>query len=383
MHELAHLCRAANAARAAGDEVFLATVVRVRGSAYRHAGARLLFSPGAVLAGSVSGGCLEADIVRSGAWAVREGPVLRSYEAQNEADAEVKGSGCGGQVDVLLEADPRGTGDVIGFIAGRLAAERRGVIVTVFESRTAQVPLAARVLLAPGAEPQVSGITNDELERELVDAARTALAEGGTRAHTMRDGALSALIEVIEPAPHLFVFGSGRDVVPLAELARAVGWSVSVCAPSARVSVRERFHGLARLVTGSARATVRTLQSCERALAVVMAHDYEADREALAALLDCPPRYIGVLGPAARTRRMLAELGFSPNASQSGALARVHAPCGLHLGGETPAEIALSIIAEGQAVLRAATAAPLRERRGSHELQRSRPALRLASSGGS
>ncbi|HEX3851195.1 MAG TPA: XdhC family protein, partial [Polyangiaceae bacterium] len=107
MTELSEICRLARAAQARSEPCWLATVMRVRGSAYRHPGARLLFSSGQILAGSVSGGCLEAGIVRKAPWLTRERPVCVRYEGAREEDDDDEesphGTGCDGIVDILLE----------------------------------------------------------------------------------------------------------------------------------------------------------------------------------------------------------------------------------------------------------------------------------------
>lgn len=114
------------------------------------------------------------------------------------------------------------------------------------------------------------------------------------------------------------------------------------------------------LALGAPSELIATVDAADRALAIVMAHDFELDRAHLGALLGSRALYIGVLGPRARTHRMLAAAGAGADRDD----ARVHAPVGLELGSETPAEIALAIVAEAQAVLARAPATSLRDRVG-------------------
>jgi xanthine/CO dehydrogenase XdhC/CoxF family maturation factor len=148
-------------------------------------------------------------------------------------------------------------------------------------------------------------------------------------------------------------------------MAKAVGWKVTVRAPNGRISARERYVAADHWVVGPAEAAVADIDACDRPVVVIMSHDYRFDRDALGAALRSRARYIGVLGPRRRTDRILTELGSGadPRATLPG-LARLHAPIGLALGAETPAEIALSIVAEAQAVLAGADAAPLSGRPG-------------------
>ncbi|MEO6603779.1 MAG: XdhC family protein [Polyangiaceae bacterium] len=358
MAELLDICRAARVAQERNEPCWVASVMRVKGSAYRHAGARLLFSSGQGLAGSVSGGCLEASIVRKGPWLTRERAVCVRYEGgREEGDDESEwGTGCDGAVDVLIERVDFGSrSEPLSFIEACLKAERRAVLLTVFRSENPGLPIGARV----GLDELGNGMTS---VRDPADCAALSWAAEGVLGETHPQSRLvhgecfDALLEIIAPAPHLFVFGSGPDAVPVVELAGTLGLGVTVCEPNPRVAVRERFRGRAELHLGSAEAALALIESRRTPLSVVMGHHYPTDREALAMLLRSGATYIGMLGPERRTRKMFGEL--FPNFV--GPLpARVRAPIGLNLGAETPTQIALSIVAEIQAVLGQASAEPL------------------------
>jgi xanthine/CO dehydrogenase XdhC/CoxF family maturation factor len=167
-------------------------------------------------------------------------------------------------------------------------------------------------------------------------------------------GQVDVLIEVVLPPPKLFVVGAAHDGVPVVAMAHAVGWETVVCDTSSRVGTRERFTQADEILVGSPEDVARQVDACDRALAVVMSHDYERDRACLAALLATKVVYLGMLGPRRRTARMLSELDIAHED------ARLHAPVGLALGAETPQEIALSIVSEAQSVLAGAHAGPLR-----------------------
>lgn len=365
MAELQDICAAARGSASRGQPLWLATVMRVRGSAYRHAGARLLFTHGQALAGSVSGGCLEASIVKKGPWLTREHPACICFEGSRDEDDDSapRGTGCDGTVDILVERVldvPARSLDPLVFIDECLASERRGIIVTIFESSNPSLPLGARLVLRKDGE-LASTIRSDAVSSELVHAARCALREQDTKCRHVRGRDFEALLEIIEPAPHLFLFGSGPDAVPVAEFAGALGLGVTVCDTTARVAARERFAGLAKLHVGSVASAMPLVAARRTPLAVVMSHHYPTDASALELLLASRARYVGVLGPARRTARMLSEL--SPGSSARLLRdPRLHAPIGLDLGAETPAQIALSIVAEIQAVLAQASAEPLSRR---------------------
>jgi len=137
------------------------------------------------------------------------------------------------------------------------------------------------------------------------------------------------MIEIVRPPRAIAIFGS-TDAAPVAQLARAVGWRVEVIKPRAVFDARE-FDA-----------------------AVVMTHNFSRDADILRQLLASQIQYIGLLGPKSRGDELLAEVGASREA-------RLHSPIGLDLGGETPEEIALSIVAEIQAAFERRSARSLRE----------------------
>ncbi|MGE5183550.1 MAG: XdhC family protein [Acidobacteriota bacterium] len=348
------------------EPCLVATVVNVRGSAYRRPGARMLLTQFRWIAGSVSGGCLEGDISHKGWWRTREGePVVVTYDSQlpdAPDDDDVRaafGLGCDGVVEVMLErAGTPGRLDPLELAQQCLARQQRAAVATVFRSPLPGVPVAARLALRAGdAEPTGDTIAIPALRAEILGELRAAIETGDSRSRAIGD--VEVFVEAIVPPPRLFVFGAGHDAVPVTELARSVGWEVVVCASKPRIATRERFAGRAdEVVVGPPEELAARIDACDRAAAIVMGHQYELDREHVGMLLASSARYIGVLGPRARTARMLGELGAPLDDP------RIHAPLGLELGAETPQEIALAAIAEIQAVLRHAPGTRLRDRIG-------------------
>ena len=295
---------------AASDHHLLATVVRTEGSTYRRPGTHLLVRPG-------DGNDLErraAEVLRSGR------PTVVSYPGGDETLWEL-GLGCRGSMDLLLETMETGRAWV-DFARDRLARKRPGLVLT-------QLDTAGRIFWSPRGW-SAHGHVGDELRRELLASATELLAAGR---HEVWD---NALLEVVEPPWPLLLCGAGPEVLPLARLARELGWDVQVTDP--RPAYGARFRA-ARVLVGEPGEVLGRLQITERTAAVVMARHPEYDREYLRALLASYAGYIGVLGPRRRTDRFLGELGAEPEG-------RLHAPVGLDLGAEGPDEIALSILSE-------------------------------------
>lgn len=346
------------------EPYLVATVVAVRGSAYRRPGARMLLTQFRWIAGSVSGGCLEGDISHKGWWRTREGePIVVTYDsrlpdAPDDDDVRAAfGLGCDGVVEVMLErAGTPGRLDSLEVAHECLALQKRAAIATVFRTSAPGIAVGTRLALRSGGEPFGDDIAIPALRADIVAELRAAIETGESRSRAFGD--TEVFVEAIVPPPCLFVFGSGHDAVPVVQQARAVGWQVIVCAAKPRFATRERFAGIAdEILVGGEEAAAR-IDACDRAAAIVMGHQYELDRANLGLLLATRVRYIGVLGPRARTGRMLGELAVT------GDDARVHAPLGLELGAETPQEIALAAVAEIQAVLRRSPATSLKNRVG-------------------
>ena len=362
MTELSQICRVARESERHQEPIWLATVMRVKGSAYRQPGARMLFSSGRVLTGSVSGGCLEASIARKGPWLARERPSCVRFEGGAEDDELPRGTGCDGIVDILLERATFMTPtSPLSVIEDCMRGERRAMVATVFTSRDALTPVGARLVLYEDGKISADSLSGPAYAT-LARTAELALKEPNRRARLITSEYYEALLEIIEPPPHLFVFGAGPDALPLVQLAAAVGFEVTVCDTSARIAVRDRFAGHAQLHVGSVEASAALIAARRTPLAVVMSHHYPTDRQALNVLLDSKAQYIGVLGPLRRTERMLSESFPDPSHLAACDPSRIRAPLGLDLGGETPVQIALSAIAEMQAVLAQTSALPLSQK---------------------
>lgn len=308
----------------------LATLVAVAGSSYRRPGARLIVTAAGQRIGSISGGCLEEDVLtRAQQVAVTGRPELVTYDTSSENDLVWGvGLGCHGIVHVLLEPIPALPPPWVVTLAANLAAQRPTALAVVWRSSDPTLPLGTRLaaeLNAPLAGPAV-------------------------------------FHETLNPPPSLLIFGAGDDAQPLAQLAAPLGWAVTIADPRPAFATVARFPSAARVIVAPAAELVARVAPEPGALAVVMTHHYIHDVPLLRDLLPLNLPYLGLLGPRKRADRILADLardGCNPTPAQR---ARLHAPIGLDLGAETPAEVALSILAEIRATLARRDARPLRER---------------------
>lgn len=350
----------------AGEVLAMATVMKVRGSAYRRPGARMLMTAAGRIAGMISGGCLEND-ARERAREVMATGISRLVTYDSAAPEDIVfglGLGCNGIVQVLIE--PLTAGDdtnVLAFLAACIARRQMGRIATIFQSEN--VPLGARVLRWPDGrvtsscdDPAVSAALVKALQENV--ARRTAV-----RGIDLPDGSSAGvLIETVAPPVPLTIFGAGDDAIPLAQMAKLVGWHVTVIDARPAYATPERFP------TADAVHCLRPeslLVSPEvvfppESMVMIMTHNFTHDRALLRVLMPRALRYLGILGPKSRTQRLLDELADEGFPFTGEALEHLHGPAGLDIGAETPEEIAVSIIGEMQAVLAQRHGGALRDR---------------------
>ena len=322
-----------------GKRAALATVIRVRGSAYRHEGAKLVVGEDAAITGNVSGGCLEEDVLEVARRVIASGVAeRRSYcGGANEIAAWDLGVGCEGEVEILIEP-----------VAGDHAAERALVLA---EEPFVVITDLATALGAAAGVPHAGG-------RRVLHGAEAAawLGDGASRLET-REGR-ELFVDVLVPPPRLLIVSGGDDARHLARLADAVGFRVVVADRRPGLLLPERFPPGTRIVeTDAARLGERVVLDAE-SFAVVMTHHFVDDTDYLRALLQSPVRYLGVLGPRQRTDRILGLLRGEGPVDES----RIFGPVGLDIGTDGAEQVALAVIAEVLAVRSGRRPRSLRER---------------------
>jgi len=339
-----------------GEDIALATVVRVRGSAPRRPGARLAVTRGGRMAGSVSGGCVESDVCERAQRVLDDGrPLLVSYGAADELGLEV-GLACGGSIDVLIETfEP----------SAAYAALRRAL--------GARTPATFCVAVGPGelrgrsltrtSSGELVGSVAPELDAELAAVAEALL--GGSSSQLLerpwRGEAAEIFIEAFPAPPRLFIVGATHTAIPLCRIAQEVGFEVTVVDAREVFASEERFPEVDALVRAWPDEAFEKIELTPDCHVVALSHDPKFDLPALALALRSQAGYIGALGSRpthARRLEQLRELGFG-----EAELARIRTPVGLDIGGRTPEEVALSIVAEMVAQRRGRDGRPLMQRR--------------------
>jgi xanthine dehydrogenase accessory factor len=333
--------------KARGERYALATVIATRRSAPRPVGAKLAVSEQGEMAGSVSGGCVETEVYGR-AREILEGaaPRLLTYGISDDLALSV-GLPCGGEIDVFVEeADP----ELSARVAEAVEREERGVLLTVVEGE----PIGAQLLVLEGGERLGNG------PAELAAHADELLRGGRNRTLEIEGGTVFA--EVIGPPPRLLVFGAVDTAEALCRAAKSLGWRTIVSDARAKFATAERLPSADEIVVAWPDEALARVQPGHDTAVVVLTHDDRFDVPALSGALATDAFYIGALGSRrnqARRRELLLDAGVA-----EAALERISGPAGLDIGAHTPAETALSILAEILAVRAQRGGGPLRDAAG-------------------
>jgi len=361
--EIADVLAAIESLSAKGERMALATIVAVRGSTYRRPGARLLIPEDGAPVGNLSGGCLEGDVADMARIVMEEGRArLAGWDLTADDDAVWGlGLGCNGAIEVFIEPADRAA-EVAHALRTALQEERPICLVTVLESEIpGRVAPGARLVVRPDGEGKGS-LGDPEVDAEATAAARELLTAERSEIRTFAGGVRSFL-EVLEPPLRLVICGAGHDAIPLVRAASVVGWNAVVVDDRSAFLTHERFPGAHAFVHVDAPIDAARAAAIDpRTYVVVMTHNFLRDKEYLRSLLTTDAAYIAMLGPAARTQRLLMELSDEGVAITDRIRDQLHGPAGLDLGAEGPEEIAQAIVAEIVAVKRGREGGFLRER---------------------
>jgi xanthine dehydrogenase accessory factor len=309
----------------AGKGAALATVIETWGSAPRQAGSQLAISGAGEMLGSVSGGCVEGAVITEAldALADRKSRIL-TFGVSDET-AFAAGLACGGTIRVLVE--PVGEGaealpeTMLAEVVAARATPRALAVATSPASWT-------RSLVAPGQDPATDARFKSD---------RSGMEEDGR------------FIAIHNPPLRLIVVGAVHIAQPLLQIARTCGYAPTLIDPRAAFGSADRFPGEVILDDWPDEA-LATLAPDARTAIVTLTHDPKLDDPAIRYALTSPAFYLGCLGSsrthAKRVDRLVAA-GFTPEQ-----IAKIHAPVGLDLKAKTPAEIAISVMAQITSVLR-------------------------------
>ncbi len=345
--------------RSADQRAAMATLVRTRGTTPRKEGTKMFVGEDGGIFGSVTiGGCVDARVMEHAGEVVADAtPQLLQLQLGDEEAWEI-GLTCGGAVDVFVEPV---NGELLElYDAARSAWEagRSVALATVIagEGVGARLLLDANGVVHGTAPSDVADLLVREVPRMLRSSrGSSTIAHEGNEIY----------VELLRPPATLVIFGAGAVSIPLVGFAKALGFRTVVVDGRPRFATRERFPQADELRVGIVSEIAAQLELGPLTPVVLTAHDYKIDVPVLKRVLAGDAPYVGLLGSRRRGAailQMLREEGLDDER-----LVRVRVPIGLDLGGETSAEIALSIASEVVAVMHGRSGAPMRERRTTAE----------------
>lgn len=330
----------------------VATVVKVRGSSYRSPGARMLITDDGRWVGSISGGCLEGDALRKARHVMLYSePMTVTYDTREESNQNLGiGLGCNGVIDVLIEpVDIQDINNPIAFFESIIKMDAPVALATIF-AHDNEKEIGKKLLITPGAT-KLHNLTDVALEelisRDLEKLFDTKKSEA--RKYTINGKEKEVFIELIQPAVSLIIFGGGFDARPVSQLAKSLGWDVTVTDECVAHIAPLFFPGADNLSLCQREFVEHHFTITPYTACVLMSHNYEYDRDVLKKLLKTETPYIGILGPRKRFDKMEEEYSRENIILSAHDRHRIHSPIGLDIGAEAPDEIAVSIIAEIQA----------------------------------
>ena len=308
-----------------GKGAALATVIETWGSAPRQAGSQLAISGEGEMLGSVSGGCVEGAVITEALDALQDRKSRVLTFGVSDETAFAAGLACGGTIRVLVEPVGDGPEALPEALLARLVAARATpkalAVVTRPDNWT-------RTLVTPGEDPATDARFKSD---------RSGMEEDGR------------FIAIHNPPLRLIVIGAVHIAQPLLQIARTCGYAPTLIDPRGAFGSHDRFPGETILDDWPDEA-LASLNPDARTAIVTLTHDPKLDDPAIRFALNSPAFYLGCLGSTrthAKRVDRLTEAGFTPDQ-----IAKIHAPVGLDIGAKTPAEIAVSIMAQITEALR-------------------------------
>ncbi|PLS07244.1 XdhC family protein [Neobacillus cucumis] len=303
-----------------GEKV-LATIVGVEGSAYKKEGSSMLFFSDGTQIGMLTAGCLEEDLtVKAREVFKKQEAVIIQYDLYMEDDLNWgQGTGCNGTIDILIEPVTERLIEDYLMVKELLRMHKPVIALKKLDD------LGEYVFIEENGEP--FGNWSGPLPTIEFSSKSGPLT---------RDGS-AVFQQTFHPKPRLIVFGAGPDARPLVSFAAEIGFSVTVCDWREALCQKKYFTGANELIIGFPADLLKQISFSPYDFVVIMTHQFKRDQELLMKIINKNIRYLGILGPRERTRRLLNGKEVPDG---------VFSPMGTAIGAKGPVEIAVSVLAQ-------------------------------------
>ena len=305
--------------------------------------------------GLVSGGCLEGDLLEHAKVVFQNGGArIVTYDLRGDQDALWGvGIGCNGMTRLLLQLVSADTDyEPLRSIVHTWQTQLSRTIVCVTESCHPQIPVGMSLFQPLDGSEQIESPGSSPINR-LMQAVthRNSVGAGVIRLSALADGyEVKALQQLLLGLPRVLVLGAGPDAVPVVQGFLGLGWRVTVGDHREAALLRTEFGEARRLFVKEDAILQSFLRDEQPAAIVIMSHNLQADARYLRLAAHCDCTYLGVLGPAQRRAKLLE--GLEPKIRER-LESRVVGPIGLAIGADSPASIAISIVAQVFAEIKA------------------------------
>jgi xanthine/CO dehydrogenase XdhC/CoxF family maturation factor len=356
MKELQDIIKIYEAASQQNKKSALVTVVHLDGSSYRRPGARMLVNDDGRITGAISGGCLEGDALKKALFAISEQKnTLFTYDTSKEDDSEMGiHLGCEGLIQVLFEKiDVEKEDNPIQLLRKAIAMRQKAVVVTLFDLNNNQNKQYGTCLLLEENGTLTGKISLQQIEGAVLKDLAEVMQNGESvfKQYQSDEISVTAFFEFLHPPVSLVVLGAGNDAIPLMKFADILGWDFRIVDRRPTHATQERYPTASQILVTNPDVALEQLSYDSRTFFVLVTHSYKCDYYMLRSLCAASVPYVGVLGPKKKLKRILEELEEEGIHLSGEKKATIFGPTGLDIGAETPEEIALSIVAEIQAVL--------------------------------
>lgn len=326
------------------ESIGLATVTQTWGSAPRGLGAKMAFTLDGKITGSVSGGCVEGQVFQIGTEVITSGiPQLFHFGVADETAWEV-GLACGGNIQIFVkQLDP----DFYAVLRANLLESFPLAIVTVVKGPASLI--GCEVLYVE--DERIHGTMGERLDNISAEITHAAMDEGRSQQVTLEPEAKDStglFVEVILPPPTLVIVGGVHIAIALAAIAKTLGYRTVIIDPRRAFGNAARFPEADQLIQDWPEQAFDQVGITKMTSVVILTHDPKIDDMALVIALKSPAFYIGALGSRKSQGKRLQRL--TAKGLTVAQLSRLHGPIGVDIGGKTPEEIALAVMAEIVAV---------------------------------
>jgi len=349
----------------------LATVVRVEGSSYRRAGARMLIMDDGNWIGGISGGCLEGDaLIKARSSILRSEATCVTYDTTEDDPYQIGvGLGCNGIIDVLITPlDTNDANNPVEILRKSVQGNRKtNILLTVTAASGNWKEMKPGKSIFYNSEESLDLIEDEMLKEQLAEKIQeTFKNQKSTNEHfELRDKKeISIFVEILFPELHLVLMGHQYDIYPLTRIAKEIGWQVTIV--SNPLKINPAVSAISDKILKHDQ--FNTIDFDDHTAVILMAHDYKTDKLNLKKTLATNCVYIGMLGPKNRAEKIFSEISQEGVSVTEEELQNIYAPAGLDIGALTPEEIALSLVSEIRAVFSKRQGGSLRLRKSTiHE----------------